>query len=304
MPRLPLLVPRRGPWGRLGHPLRSLLLVAVALLLVSTTTPPATAAPDQRRARVDADPLQVQLSEITPSALTGDDRPLTVTGTVTNVSAETWSEINLYAFRSLAPITDATSLAASAAIEADAFVGERVVDPGTDDRVDVLAPGDSADFELTVPRDLLTISVPGVYWLGVHASGLSETIPRDDFADGRARTFMPLVEQEGRLATRPSVEAAVVLPIRQAVWLAADGSLARPGRWKDTLSEGGRLDALLDVGEASGATPLTWLVDPAVPTAVARLAAGNPGRSIAPDPEAPAPSEPTGPTESLSLIHI
>ena len=43
--------------------------------------------------------------------------------------------------------------------------------------------------------------------------------------------------------------------------------------------------------------PLTWLVDPAVPAAVMRLAAGNPVRSLTPDPAA-VPVEPTEePTE-------
>src|SRR5690606_31798483 len=44
---------------------------------------------------------------------------------------------------------------------------------------------------------------------------------------------------------------------------------------------GGRLYELLAAGEAAGNMPLTWLVDPAVPHAVRRLAAGNPGHSLA-----------------------
>ena len=283
---------------------RTLALVALALLIAllgpvgSSAASVATGPAEPRKTRpakaID-DPLLVHLDSISPSTLSDDDVPITITGTLTNQSDELWTNINLYAFRSSAPIVDATSLAASAAIEADAYVGERIVTPGTEANIAGLDAGQTADFSLTVPRSELVIAEPGVYWLGVHASGDSSQ-PRDEFADGRARTFIPLVPRT-RGSDPETVDAAIVVPIRETVWLKPDGRVDRVGRWARSLDVGGRLDTILGAGDPATGVPLTWLVDPAVPVAVARLAAGNPPRSITPDPDAQ-PVEPTEePTE-------
>ena len=58
----------------------------------------------------------------------GTDRPVRITGTVTNQSAEAWTGVNLYAFASTTPIVDATSLAASAAVDPLEYVGDRIVE--------------------------------------------------------------------------------------------------------------------------------------------------------------------------------
>jgi hypothetical protein len=284
---------------------RTLALVALALLIAvlgpagSTAASIATGQPGPSRSgpprAAEQDPLLVHLDSISPSTLSDNDQPITITGTLTNQSDELWTNINLYAFRSAAPIVDATSLAASAAIEADAFVGERIVTPGTEATVAALDPGQTADFSLTVPRSELAVTAAGVYWLGVHASGDS-SVPRDVFADGRARTFIPLVPRTGG-KNPDTVDAAIVVPIRETVWLTPDGRVNRVGKWARSLDVGGRLHSILGAGDPTTGVPLTWLVDPAVLAAVARLAAGNPQRSITPDPDAP-PVEPTEePTE-------
>lgn len=283
---------------------RTLALVAFALLIAllgpvgstAASVAPGQAEPGKTRAaRATEDPLKVHLDSISPTTLSDDDQPITITGTLTNQSDEPWTNINLYAFNSSAPIVDATSLAASAAIEADAFVGERIVTPGTEATVAGLDPGQTADFSLTVPRAELQVTASGVYWLGVHASGDSSE-PRDAFADGRARTFIPLVPRApGK--NPDTVDAAIVVPIRETVWVTPDGRVDRVGKWARSLGVGGRLHSILGAGDPTTGVPLTWLVDPAVLAAVARLAAGNPQRSITPDPDAP-PVEPTEePTE-------
>lgn len=272
-------------------PLPALVTAVVATmvgLLALGGAPGGTAAAAGPRA--EEDPLLVQLESIAPPVLPSKST-ITLRGTVTNRSTETWTSVNLHAFASVAPITDATSLAASAAIDPGEYVGARITLPGTFDTVEALEPGQTTDFEIEVTREQLGIGEePGVYWFGVHALGDS-SVPRDDFADGRARTFIPLVPR-----TREQVEAAIVVPLRAGVWHTPDGRVDRVGQWTRALSDGGRLDALLDVADASGATPVTWLVDPAVPAAVARLAAGNPPRSLAPDPSVTQPSG--GPAES------
>ena len=267
-----------------------IVLSSLALLLMVLAVPLVVSAHAARSTtpRAEQEPLTVRIESISPSTLSDNDRPLTIVGTVTNDSDEPWTAVNLYAFRSDSPILGATNLATSAATETDAFVGERIVTAGSEDTVDVLEPGASADFSLTVPRSEIAVVVPGVYWLGVHASGVS-SLPRDAFADGRARTFIPLVPR-ARGKDKATVDAAIVLPIRETVWFEPDGRVAHLARWTRSLDDDGRLDALLDAGEAAD-VPITWLVDPAVPAAVARLAAGNPPRSLAPDPAAAPPTE-------------
>ena len=91
----------------------------------------------------EADPLVVHLDTVSPELpRTGD---VEITGTVTNVSDDTFTRVNLHAFSSQAPILDAVNLAASAAVDPSIYVGERVTVPGTFDTIDVLAPGESAD---------------------------------------------------------------------------------------------------------------------------------------------------------------
>ncbi len=247
---------------------------------------PASAAPAD-----EPDPLLVHIDAISPVLpRTGD---VEISGTVTNVSDDTFTRINLHAFSSESPIPDATSLAASAAIDPTQFVGPRVTVPGTFDTVDELAPGESATFSDSVPVELLGVSAQaGVYWIGIHALG-DGSVPRDGIADGRARTFIPARPDGDR-----TQEAAVILPVRNPVWYDAEGRIGGTARWSRRLDEDGALDGLLDMAESADGTPYSWLVDPAVLIAITRLSLGNPGRSLVPDPRVPG-QEPT-PTETPS----
>jgi hypothetical protein len=238
--------------------------------LAAAPAPPAAAAED-------ADPLVVHIDTITPELPRNGD--VEITGTVTNVSDETFTRINLHAFSAQTPILDAATLKASLTVPPGEFVGQRVTEPGTFDTVDTLAPGETETFTDTVPVELFeTSGQPGVYWIGIHALGDS-SVPRDDIADGRARTFIPMRPTGNR-----TQEASVVLPVRHRVWYARDGSVAGAERWAARLEEGGSLDGVLDMAESAGTTPYSWLVDPAVLVALSRLANGNGPRTLAPDP--------------------
>jgi hypothetical protein len=278
--------------------IRAALAGILTLWLLAGTTPPvAAAAPAE-----DADPLVVHLDTIDPVVpRSGDVR---ITGTVTNVSDEPFTRINLHAFASQSPILDATALAASAEIDPAEYVGERVTVPGTFATVDTLEPGQSAPFADTVPVELLNIpDEPGVYWIGIHALGDS-SVPRDGVADGRARTFIPVVDRGNG-----TQEVSVVLPIRHRVWYDAEGRVGGADRWAKRFAEGGSLDGVLDMAESAGTMPYSWLVDPAVLWAITRLSLGNPARTLAADPatepepsptETPTDPESSTPTESLT----
>ncbi|HEU4335937.1 MAG TPA: DUF6049 family protein, partial [Nocardioides sp.] len=251
---------------------------------------PGTAAAAPAPAKQD-DPLLVHIDTITPALPESGD--VEIGGTVTNVSDETFTRINLHAFSSAQPILDSLNLANSATIDPTLSVGERVTEPGTFDTIDELAPGASATFTDSVPVELLATSgEPGVYWIGIHALGDS-SVPRDLVADGRARTFIPR-EPSG---SAEALRASVILPIRNRVWFDEDGSVAGTERWARRLAEGGSLDGMLDMADSAGSAPYSWLVDPAVLLALDRLAKGNPPRTLTPDPtvpgQEPAPVEPS-----------
>lgn len=252
--------------------------------------------------REPLEPLQVTIDELTPGEIPGVGT-VEVSGTVTNVDDETWTTLNLYPVIGDAPMTTAAELREARRSDPLGFVGERVTDPGPYAVVDRLEPGATASYSFSVARSRLGVTERGVYWFAVHVLG-QDTAGRDSTADGRARTFLPLVDQPPAQGRRPDgatvvepLPVAVVVPIRRRVLHRADGSLAETEEWVEELGPGGTLGRLVDSAAASG-SPLTWLVDPALTTAAAQLAAGNPPRSIDPtvDPATgeEEPPEPTG----------
>lgn len=253
-------------------------------------------------------PLEISIDQLTPGVLprTG---PLVVSGTITNVDLETWEGINLYPLFNAGPgcagggcaavMTTPDELAAAADSDPEAPIGARYVE--VNDTIATLAPGGSARYTIRIPqrilRQLFPVRTTGVYWFGVHALGES-TDGRDDLADGRARTFLPYLAP----GAGGPVDTAVVVPLRGRVAHSADGELGRTSWWDAALSPEGGLGGPLAFGAAGGTTPMTWLVDPAVPDAVSQLATGNPVREIAPvaPVEEPAGSESPSPSESQS----
>ena len=74
----------------------------------------------------------------------------------------------------------------------------------------VLGTGDYTDLDADTAREMLS-----------EMARLAEGPIGDSFADGRARTFLPLVPQKSG-----AVDAALVVPVRHLVTHAPDGSLA------------------------------------------------------------------------------
>lgn len=254
-----------------------LVAVAASSMPLATPTPPAAAATGVATAAPaeTEEPLEVVITSLSPSYLPGKGM-VRMSGSVTNVSEERWRAINVHAFIDDAPMTSSAELADTSTTPLDADVGDRILVPGTFDDIGSLAPGETARYAIELKRNQIPVSAAGVYWFGAHALG-NTTEARDGVADGRARTLLPLVPPE----TTGRERAAVVIPIRRAIRHEADGRLRSAARWAADLGVGGRLRALADFGAAAGSTPVTWLVDPAVPDAVDRLVDGNPPRTIA-----------------------
>ena len=263
------------------------LLIGLPMLLVTwPATAVADSAPAHAAALVDT-PLLVSIDSMTPSYVP-ERGPIEIEGTVTNQDVVAWTTINLYPFISSAPMTTRAELVEAAELGEDQFVGERMTD--ADAQIEELQPGVSTTFTITVPRSLIIEEItaePGVYWFGVHAIAQSDEVLRDDVADGRARTFLPLVPE----STNGAVPTSLVVPLRRFLGREPDGSLADPEAWHRSLSEGGRLREAVEFAGAAAPAELSWLVDPALLDAVRRLAAGNPPRSLAPTIEPTDPGE-------------
>ncbi len=253
----------------------------MAPLVMGLGVGPAAATPQFRPPAADEDdtPLSVTLTAMTPSEIPRKGA-ITLRGVVTNASEEQWTDINVFPFIAQEPITSRDELAEAAETAPDTAVGDRLTDPGTYETVEELAPGDSAPFTLRMPVSSLLISGdPGVYWIGVHALGTSSD-GRDASADGRARTFIPLVPPQ--VARRRTVPVSVVLPLRDRARRDADGSLNGPTRWVNLTRPDGRLTRLADFGASAGSAPVSWLVDVAVLDALSDFANGNPPLSLGP----------------------
>jgi hypothetical protein len=279
----------RHPWSLLP----ALLAVAATTIPTAASADPSLALPDQDRPgsasrsaaatsryapkpapRQDESDLGVTIDDLSPSYLPAKG-PLRVNGTLTNNTDERWVAINLHLFIGDAPITSSQKLAEATGLDPAEPVGDRITTPGTFATVTSLEPGASTPFSIEVSQSDLGVTAAGVYWFGVHALGESDE-PRDSIADGRARTFLPLVPPRGS----GSVNTALVIPIRHEVRYAPGGQIIDSQAWARSLDIGGSLRSLVDFGAAAGSRPVTWLVDPAVPDAVRDLVAGNPPRPL------------------------
>ena len=291
---------RVPPARQLTRVLAAVTLATAPLLAFGGTAGATSPARARAADAAVATPLSVRLTSLAPSVIPRKGM-ITLTGLVANGSPEKWTDVNVAPFVSADPITTREELSTAAATDPADTVGSRLDDPSTYVPVGDLDPGQAAPFRIRVPRDSLRISgAAGVYWIGVHALG-SNADGRDLVADGRARTFIPLVPTD--LAKRQSTDVSLVLPFRDRARRAADGSLNGPARWVSLTGTNGRLSRLADLAASAGPTPVTWELDPAVLDALEDFSHGNPALSLgsaqvaAP---APSPSPSSSPSASAS----
>lgn len=265
-----------------------LRVLAAGVALAGLTVLPAPTPAHARTA--DTTPLAVTIDQLTPSAIPGKGR-ITVTGTVTNNDSVPWLDLGIYPFISSTPITTAAGLDEAVLSDPASVVGSRITTSGDFENIREVDPGQTVGFSLQIPRKDLGVHEQGVYWFGVHALGSG---PTGQATGGRARTFLPLI---GRSAG--TEQASVVVPIRGRVVHKADGSLDRLDNWTAQLADDGRLGRLAAI-DPSDSRRLTWLVDPAMLDAIEQLAAGDPGRSLAPTVTGGAPTSGPSPAALVS----
>lgn len=272
----------------LGAGLATTLVAATTVVGLSATTAPAEAAEQGGRA-----PLAVTMDTLRPAVLPRRGE-VTVTGQVTNRSKSNWEDLQVYLLTSSSPIGDGADLVEAVASDPAADVGARLARPGQFDEIGDLAPGETTSYALTVDRDELEITgEPGVYWIGVHVLGAGDGV-RDTVADGRARSFVPLMPRSAA-----TTQIAITVPFRQPVRRGMDNRLLGLDRWQQRFADGGRLDRLLSFASSSTA-PLTWVVDPAVLHAARSVGEENPALDTDPDGSGPVVEEEPGPSTGPS----
>ncbi len=279
---------------------RLALLVTATLFLALGASPyavPGAGAPTATAATRPGDPTQplvVRMGSITPGYIP-DHGPIVIRGTITNASNETWTAINVDGFIGSTPITTTDGLAAAVQTPVTADVGHRIIAPGTFDHIDSLLPDQTVPFTVRLPRSQLGVTVPGVYWFGVHALGTN----REGYtgnAAGRDRTFLPLIPSSLQ-ATGAIEDVALVAPVRSGVTRATDGTIEDTDAWLRSLRTG-TLHRAVALGAAAQSHPLSWVLDPAVIDAVRQLAQGNPPRTLHAPGSDGGPS--SGPSQSPS----
>lgn len=212
-------------------------------------------------------------------------------GDITNRSDSTWTDLKVYLLTSSEPFTTGDELTSASQSDPTQEVGARITGEGLYEDVGELEPGESTSYLLSVPRGDLGISgASGVYWLGVHVLGSNED-GRDGNADGRARTFLPLMQAQG-----PRTTVSLVVPVKAPVRRRSDGRLYHLRRWQRDLGPDGRLDRLFQLTSTATDQPVTLVTDPAVVDAARSVAADNPPINTAPTDG----GNESGPTESPS----
>lgn len=268
------------------------VLLVGPVLIAPTSLPSAAAVPAAGADTPEPAALSVTLTSMEPAAIPKRG-PITIAGVIRNTSEETWTNLHVYPLTSYQPMTDRAEVDSAARSDPDTTdFGQRLLDPGI--TVGDLPADASTTFQLKVRRHQLNISgAQGVYWIGVQVLGAS-TAGRDNLADGKARTFIPLV------TVKKPAKISLIVPVRRQVRRTADGKISHAGQLAQALAPVGRLGRVLAFGQRSGTVPLTWLVDPAVLDAAQELADDNRGLDLGEASPGQEPSASPSPSSSVS----
>jgi len=220
--------------------------------------------------------LRITLDSVTPF-VTPKTKSIRITGRVTNSGDVPLSTLNAMLWFDENPLTTREQLQAAATERPGDRLGQRIVEP-FDQVTDVLRPGKTARFEVSVPVDTLDFSQSGIYPIGIDVRA---TIPYSGTRDTwRARSLLPYIAKGTKLTP---VEVAFLLPLTGQPNLVSADTFAAGlgGRTAATTREGlpnphefgpnGRLSRLIELGSAHD---LTFVVDPELLAEAERMSDG------------------------------
>lgn len=193
---------------------------------------------------------------------------VTMTGTVTNKNATSWTNVQAYLVMARSPFTSRSQLD-DAISSSTAYTGERIVELGAIDILGNLAPGQTRRFTLKVPYGLLGVSgADGVYPVGAQILGTDAGGNRSSDAIARATTFLPM------LSRKPvkKITASIGWPFLMSGYRGSDGNYVNAPKLLAAVGAGGQLRNLLDLAASTRSDRATVIVDPALLVAVDDLA--------------------------------
>ncbi len=206
-------------------------------------------------------PLQITVTQLDPRTVTPGST-ITITGTVTNTADVAMTDLVMRLQRGPA-LTSRDELRAN---DTDPSSSTNGFAPFVDLLADLDA-GDTAPFRYQTTADVLGLQDRGVYPLLVNVNGT----PDGDVEQrvGQLDTYLPFFPEPSPASTAVAwLWPLVDRPHRGADGRFQDDDLAR------TVSDGGRLERLVAVAEASPQVPLTLAVDPLLLADLQAMTAG------------------------------
>ncbi|MGI9196690.1 MAG: DUF6049 family protein [Candidatus Nanopelagicales bacterium] len=241
------------PRGAAGIVAATLLALTAAPLLTGTL--PRTHAED-----VSQDPVSVSLTGLAPVAL-GDSTSLSVSGHVANTGLDDLTAVSVRLTLSSGPMPDRGALRQ---VTRGNPVPNAIPLYSTDTPIaDILGPGMSGEFRITVRTADLPLGDPGVYVVGAEVVGYGTA---GYVILGSAQALLPYVPPD----TAP-ISVTWLWPLATWPGQTSQGVLLGDLVPRE-VSEGGRLRNLLDVGATSRG--VSWVVDPQALQMVSDMADG------------------------------
>ena len=226
--------------------------VALCVLALSGVTLSGAAASVAAARQAGGVPVSLAITSVSPD-IASPGKPVTVTGTLTNISDSQLSGLSISLRSSESAFTSRTALLeyANDATQNDSWLGV-----GTDLK-GPLAPRSTVTWKVTLPGNQLPMKVFGVYPLAAEVDSVLGPLTV-------SRTFLPFWPGTKSLGDPRPQDVAWIWPLIDQ---------PRQGRCLGLLNNGlaasfgggGRLDGLLLAGRSySQSAQLTWAIDPAL----------------------------------------
>ncbi|MGY1436816.1 DUF6049 family protein [Streptomyces reniochalinae] len=222
-------------------------------------TPAAAAAPAAPQGSGSRS-ARVSVNEVTPAVPDADDT-VTVSGTVTNTSGATLSDLEVVP--RIGPGLGSRSAIEQASRRQGYLSGAdgTEVPGGHGARMSGLASGITRPFTLKIPVSDLHLGPGGVYQLGVSLTGQTHSRPYEQIL-GIGRTFLPWQEK----ADSPHTRVTYLWPLISTPHVTArtesdeqQTPVFRDDKLAEELAPGGRLQQMLELGKD---LDVTWVIDP------------------------------------------
>lgn len=197
---------------------------------------------------------------------------LRLSGRIISTSSVALRDVAVQLRRSSTTIPERAALDESASSELQPANGEPADVPLTGTRLEVatdLPPGARRPFSLRVPVDSLGLAAPGTYVLGLDVYGMVQGVQTLDTRQAVTRTFLPWYPPGSEIEP---VSLVWLWPFADWPARGPDGVLLDDQTPRE-LSDGGRLDGLLDIA-TDYSTTVSWVADPALLQTASAMSGG------------------------------